>query len=178
VPSLQLIGDRFRQFHDLNALQDMGVEIVGRLAGCRDGTLMFSGALSNAAALSDLKMNRALAQMDAWAEQNGLDVAAKPRPFAPTRVAERPRLALDLAGNAISTIVWATGFQPDFSWLHLPVFDGRGRLRHESGIVGAGLYVLGLPFLRTRKSTLLDGVGDDARALARLVSDANGRKAA
>lgn len=178
VPSLQLSGDRSRRFLDLNALQNMGVEIAGRLVGCRNGTLMFSGSLANAAALSDLKMNRALAQIDAWAEQNGLGAAAPPRPFAPTRVPDRPRLALDIAGSAISTIVWATGFRPDYSWLHLPVFDGKGRLQHGGGIVAPGLYVLGLPFLRTRKSTLLDGVGDDARVLARHIAATTACKAA
>lgn len=178
VPSLQLVGDRSRRLLDLNALQGMGVEIVGRLVGCRETTLMFSGALANAAALSDLKMNRVLAQVDAWAEQRGMDLPEPPRRFVPTRVPDLPRLGLDTARGAISTIVWATGFEPDFSWLHLPVFDGKGRLRHEGGIVAPGLYALGLPFLRTRKSTLLDGVGDDARVLAGHIAATTVRKAA
>ena len=101
-----------------------------------------------------------------------------PTRFAPTRLPTVPRLTLDLSGGAIGTIVWATGFTPDHSWLHLPVFDAKGRLLHNGGVVAPGLYALGLPFMRTRKSTLLDGVGDDARWLARHITAAADRKAA
>lgn len=178
VPSLQLVGDRTRQFLDLNTLQDMGVEIVGRLAGIRETTLMFSGTLANAASLSDLKMNRALTQMDTWAMETGLHLEQPPMRFAPTRLPTSPRLTLELSIGAIRTIVWATGFEPDYSWLHLPVFDAKGRLSHNGGIVAPGLYALGLPFMRTRKSTLLDGVGDDARWLARHITATADRAAA
>ncbi|WP_417211680.1 NAD(P)-binding domain-containing protein [Antarctobacter sp.] len=178
LPSLQLVGDRSRRFLDLNALQEMGVEVTGRLVGYRDGTLMFSGALANAAELSDLKMNRALAAIDGRAAQCRLDLTEPPRRFAPTSVPQTPRLALSLASGAISTIVWASGFQPEMSWVHLPVFDQRGRLRHDGGIVAPGLYALGLPFLRTRRSTFLDGVGDDARVLAQHIAETRGRRAA
>lgn len=178
VPSLQLVGDRTRQFLDLTALQDQGVEIVGRLAGLRDGRLLFTGALANAVALSDLKMNRALSHMDAWASAAGLTGVGAPERFAPTRLPDQPRLMLDISRRAIATIIWATGFEPDYSWLHLPVFDARGRLSHNGGIVAPGLYALGLPFMRTRKSTLLDGVGDDANWLAHHIAATSRRKAA
>lgn len=178
LPSLQLIGDRTRRFLDLNALQDMGVEITGRLVGCRDETLLFSGALANTVALSDLKMNRALLVIDNWASDSGESLPEPPRRFAPTRVPDSPWLSLSLAGGAISTIVWASGFRPDMSWLHVPVFDRKGRLKHEGGIVAPGLYVLGLPFLRTRKSTFLDGVGDDAHVLTRHIAETRVRQAA
>ena len=77
-----------------------------------------------------------------------------------------PPLSMDLDG--IRTIVWATGYRPDYSWLDLPVLDRKGRIRHDGGVVAEspGVYVLGLPFLRRRKSTLIDGVGDDARFLS------------
>ena len=166
VPSLQLIGDNTRRFLDLNELQQMGVEVVGRLVGCRDDKMLFSGALANAVELSDLKMNRALTVIDDWIAQSGLDFPQPPQRFGPTVVPASPRLTLSLANDGISTIVWAAGFQPDMSWLHLPVFDEKGRLKHEGGVVAPGLYAIGLPFLRTRKSTFLDGVGNDARALA------------
>ena len=178
VPSLQLVGDPARQFLDLNTLQDMGVEIVGRLAGIRGSWLMFSGALANAASLSDLKMNRALSQMDAWAMKAGLQLAEPPVRFAPTVLPTLPRLTLDVSGGEIKTIVWATGFEPDYSWLHLPVCDAKGRLSHVGGVVAPGLYALGLPFMRSRKSTLLDGVGDDARWLAHHIAKKSERQAA
>lgn len=166
VPSLQLVGDRSSRFLDLNRLQDSGVEIVGRLSGLRDGVALFSGGLANAAMLSDLKMTRALEGFDLWADETGLPDLPAPERFAPTRVPAAPRLTLDLAGGRISNIIWATGFRPDFSWLDLPVFDAKGRIIHHKGCVAPGLYVLGLPFLRTRKSSLIDGVGPDAEALA------------
>lgn len=178
LPSLQLIGDRSCRFLDLNALQRMGVEVVGRLVGYRDDELLFSGALAHAAEMSDLKMNRTLAVIDGWAQQSGLNLEEPPRRFAPTWVPKNPRLTLSVAKGAISTIVWASGFQPSMSWLHMPVFDERGRLRHEGGIVAPGLYVLGLQFLRTRKSTFLDGVGEDARMLAQSLVKTSGRLAA
>jgi putative flavoprotein involved in K+ transport len=64
-------------------------------------------------------------------------------------------------------VVWATGFRPDFSWLDVAVLDRKGFLRHEGGVTSSpGLYAMGMPFLRRRKSTLIDGAGDDARELS------------
>jgi putative flavoprotein involved in K+ transport len=166
VPSLQLTGNDEGRMLDLNALTALGVRLAGRLAGLRDGKALFSGALANQAALSDLKMNRLLDAIDAWAESNGID-APPPERFAPTRIDASPPLALDLARGGIRTVLWATGFRPDYSWLDVPVLDRKGRLRHAGGVVDApGLYVIGLPFLRRRKSALIDGAGEDARALA------------
>jgi putative flavoprotein involved in K+ transport len=63
-------------------------------------------------------------------------------------------------------VVWATGFRPDYSWLHAPVFDRKGELKHDRGVVDApGLYVLGLPYLRRRKSSFMHGAEDDVREL-------------
>jgi len=164
VPSPQLIGTRERRTLDLNALMKQGVEVVGRLAGVRDGKAQFSGSLANACALADLKMKRLLAAIDRWADAKGI-VAGPAEGFAPT-VIGKPRLGLTLSSGEVRTILWATGFRPDFSWLALPVFDRKGRLRHSAGVVDApGLYVLGLPFLRRRKSSFIHGAGDDVREL-------------
>jgi putative flavoprotein involved in K+ transport len=74
------------------------------------------------------------------------------------------RLQLDLGRGEIRTIVWATGFRPDYGWLDVPVTDTKGQLRHEGGVVDSpGLYALGLPVLRRRKSTFIYGIEDDAR---------------
>jgi len=151
-----------------SALTAIGVRLAGRLAGIRDGTALFSGSLANQAALSDLKMNRLLDAIDAWARQNGLDgEVPSPERFAPTRIDPSPLLSLDLRRGGIRTVLWATGFRPDHSWLDLPVFDRKGRLRHEGGVLDApGLYLMGAPFQRRRKSALIDGAGDDARELS------------
>jgi putative flavoprotein involved in K+ transport len=74
------------------------------------------------------------------------------------------RLTLDLGSGEIRTVLWCTGFHPDYSWLHVPVVDAKGQLRHDGGVVDApGLYALGLPVLRRRKSTFIHGAEDDAR---------------
>jgi len=168
VPSLQLAGTPGRTTLDLNALTGIGVKMVGRLAGVNDGKVQFSGSLRNLCAMSDLKMNRLLDLIDEWASENGLDGEVEPsHRLAPTEVEASPSLGMDLTKAGIRTIVWATGFRPDYSWLEVPVFDRKGRVRHDGGIVESpGLYLMGLQFLRRRKSALIDGAGDDARDLS------------
>jgi putative flavoprotein involved in K+ transport len=167
VPSLQLTGSPTRATLDLNALTERGVRLVGRLAGIVDGRAQFSGSLRNMCALSDLKMARLLDTLDSWATAHGLDEEVEgPERLPPTEVPESPLLELDLASGGIRSILWATGFRPDYSWLEVPVLDRKGRLRHEGGVVASpGLYVMGLQFLRRRKSALIDGAGGDAREL-------------
>ncbi len=169
VPSLQLAGTPDHLTLDLNALTDIGVKLVGRIAGItEDGKAQFAGSLRNMCALSDLKMGRLLDLIDEWARASGLDgTVAPPHRLPPTRVEHAPPLGLDLAESGIKTIIWATGYRPDFSWLELPVLDRKGRVRHDGGIVCLpGVYLMGAPFLRRRKSTLIDGAGDDARDLS------------
>ena len=168
VPSPQLIGTPERRTLDLNALVDRGVRLVGRIAGVRDGVAQFSGSLRNVCQLADLKLGRLLAGIDQWASRTGkADEVPAPERFEPTRVASSPCLSLDLRSGEIRTIVWATGFRPDHSWLQVPAFDRRGRLRHDGGVVETpGIYLMGLPFLRRRKSSFIHGAEDDARELA------------
>lgn len=166
VPSLQLAGYPDRRMVDLNALGALGVRLAGRLCG-RDGNrLLFSGSLHNLARLADLKMNRLLGRLDDWATHCAADTEP-PERFEPTRLPASPMLSLDLARGEIRTIIWATGYRPDRSWLHVPVLDRKGRIRHDGGVVESpGLYLMGEPFMRRRKSALIDGAGDDARELS------------
>jgi putative flavoprotein involved in K+ transport len=161
LPSPQLAGTPERATLDLNALTSMGVELIGRWAAVRDGRALFSGGLRNMFSLADLKLNRLLGTFDEWAMRDDLGT---PERFEPTRVPGSARLQLDLNGGEIRTIVWATGFRPDYRWLEVPVIDAKGQLRHEGGVVDSpGLYALGLPVLRRRKSTFIYGIEDDAR---------------
>lgn len=180
APSLQLIGDPNKSTLDLNSLQSAGVEMVGRFAGIRDDHMQFSGGLANACTMADLKMNRLLDMIDAWVIDNGLEHGIAPaHRFEPTRAPANPRLELDLAQGQIRTIIWATGYRPDYSWLHVPVLDAKGQLRHHGGCVDApGLYAMGLPFMRRRKSTLIDGAGCDAQELADIMTSRGARMAA
>jgi putative flavoprotein involved in K+ transport len=167
LPSPQLVGTPERRTLDLNALTAAGVELVGRLAGVRDGQALFSGGLRNQFALADLKMNRLLTTFDDWARVHGRDGDVDlPERLEPTRAPSSSRLTLDLRKGEIRSIIWATGFRPDYSWLDVPVVDHKGHLRHNGGVVDApGLYVLGLPVLRRRKSSFIHGAEDDAREL-------------
>ena len=167
LPSPQLVGTPERSALDLNALTALGVELVGRLAMVRDGRALFSGGLRNVFSLADLKMNRLLDTFDEWALISGRDdeFGAPERP-APTSAPAAPRLQADLRSGDIRAVIWATGFRPDYGWLDVPVVDAKGHLRHEGGVVDApGLYALGLPMLRRRRSTFICGIEDDARAV-------------
>ncbi|HEY1874765.1 MAG TPA: NAD(P)-binding domain-containing protein [Steroidobacteraceae bacterium] len=165
LPSPQLIGTPERTTLDLNVLRAAGVEIVGRLAAIRDGRALFSGGLRNQFALADLKMQRLLDTFDAWGGNSTLDVeVGPPHRFEPTCAPDSPRLSLDLRSGEIRSIVWATGFRPDYRWLEVPVLNRKGELRHDGGVVDApGMYAIGLPVLRRRKSTFIIGAEDDAR---------------
>jgi len=166
--SLQLAGYPDRRMTDLNSLSSIGVKLVGRLAGIVGGNAQFSGSLRNVCALADLKMSRLLGTIDEWASTNGLDAKmSPPHRFEPTGVEASPPLVIDLRSGDIRTIIWATGYRPNYSWLEVPLFDHKGYVRHDGGIVQSpGMYIMGMPFLRRRKSTLIDGAGDDARDLS------------
>jgi putative flavoprotein involved in K+ transport len=180
LPSMQLVGSDDRRTVDLNSLTDIGVRLVGRLAGIKDGKAQFAGSLHNMCALSDLKMHRLLDTIDAWAANHGCDNEVDPpQRFEPTRVAASPPLSLDLQNGAIRTIVWATGYRSDYAWLDVPIFDHRGRVRHDGGVVESpGMYMIGMPVLRCRRSSFIDGAGNDAHYLsAHLASYLDSRNA-
>jgi len=162
VPSPQLVGTPDREDLDLNALTARGATLVGRLGAVQDGKASFSGSLRNVCNLADLKLKRLLNTIDQWA---GLEPGPRPEP---TRVDDQPRVQIDLDAEGYETVLWATGFRSDYSWLHIPVTDRKGELRHDGGIVrqAPGLYRLGLNFLRRRKSSFIHGAEDDAREIA------------
>jgi len=182
VPSLQLAGTPDRSTLDLNALSDLGVALVGRFVGLAEGKAQFAGSLRNMCAMSDLKMGRLLETIDAWARDHDLDGEVEPpHRLPPTRVPDDPPLMMNL-GNCsksnIRTIIWATGYRPDYTWLEVPVLDHKGMIRHDGGITSSpGLYLMGAPFMRRRKSTLIDGAGDDARELADHLASTIGARA-
>ncbi len=167
TPSPQLVGTPERATLDLNALTDRGVRLVGRLSALRDGEALLSGSLANKCELADLKLGRLLDTFDEMAAERRLGDLGPPKRLAPTRVEMSPPLRLDLARGEIRTIIWATGFRPDYSWLDMPVLNHKGQIRHDGGIVTEfpGLYVIGLNFLRRRKSSFIHGAEDDARDL-------------
>ncbi len=164
LPSMQLVGSPERATVDLNHLSGLGVRLVGRLAAIRDGNALFSGSLRNVCALADLKLGRLLDTIDTWAVESGFDGQPPPERFPATEVPAAPPLTLDLRDGSIRTILWATGYRPDTSWLEVPVLDRKGRVIHDGGVTRhPGLYLIGMPFLRRRKSSLIVGSEPDAR---------------
>lgn len=166
LPSPQLHGGSDPV--DLNALQALGVTIVGRMVDVRNDKALFSGGLTGLVAGADLKMTRLLDQIDRWVQSERVEglLPDADRPL-PTGLPPSPPLERPLGKSGIKSVVWATGFRADLGWLGLPVFDARGRLKHQNGIIAMpGIYAIGLPILMRRRSHQISGVQGDAKELA------------
>ena len=162
--SVQLVGSQNRMSLDLNALSASGVELVGRLMLVSGTVAQCSGALASLTANADLKQARLLQRIDDFISEHGLsgEVPAPDRP-PPTELGAVPT---QVGLERFTTVIWATGYRPSYSWLDPAAFDRRGRVAHDGGVSPLpGLYVLGLPFMRRRRSNLIAGVGDDAAEL-------------
>jgi len=168
APSLQLVGGDHGETLDLNTLRSEGVELAGRLNGVADGRITFADDLAQTCREGDDALLRMLVRMDRWAVLHGIDRSIDP-PSRPDRIDTRNAVpSVDVGAGGISTILWATGYRPDNSYLDMDVVTASGEIAHDGGVVtGApGMYLMGLPLLRTRKSTYIDGVGADADALS------------
>lgn len=168
-PSLQLVGHPERRSIDLGVLRDGGVRVVGRTVGIERNVVHLQDDLATSTTASQNTLERLLKLIDAHPTATGL-----PPEQEPLRAIQLPPspASLDLKAENIRTVLWATGFRRDYSWLTVPVLDAAGEIIHRGGITPApGLYVLGLRFMRRRKSSFIDGVGGDAEALAERIAD-------
>jgi putative flavoprotein involved in K+ transport len=166
-PSLQLVGRPSGGNIDLGTLHDIGVQLTGRLIHIEGHRIGFADDLERTTAAADTRMRRVLAAIDDYVDLNGLgpEVLDGERiaPVSPAAAFER----LDLRDAGITTVLWATGFRRDYPWFQVPVLDASGEIRQRQGRTPApGLFVVGLRFQRRRNSSLIDGVGRDARAVA------------
>jgi putative flavoprotein involved in K+ transport len=166
-PSLQLVGRPDRATLDLPVLQERGVRLAGRVAGAESGRVFLADDLVAHTVAADARLARLLQKIDVFAARTGLEAEVGPaEPFRPFLWPAAAPSAIDLAAEGIRTVVWATGFRRAYPWLHVPVLDAQGEIRHEGGVTPSpGLYVIGLYFLRRRKSSFIDGVGRDAMDL-------------
>ncbi len=166
-PSLQLVGGPDGRSVDLATLQDAGVRITGRVTGIDGHHVDLADDLAHTTAAADQRMRRVLADIDREIKDSGLtDEVLAPEPIAPVRPAAALR-RLDLRDRKITTVVWATGHRRSYPWLHVPVLDRFGEIRHRRGVTPLpGLYVLGQRFQCTRSSDGIDGVGRDATFIA------------
>ncbi len=155
---------------DFRRLAARGINLVGRTESCSDGFLRFAPDLKRNIDNGDANFLSVLDEADAYVSETGLPLPEEPdaRTIGPDpECISQPRLSLDLGGAGISTIIWATGYGLEFSWLSLDVFDGRGWPRHRRGISAvAGLYFVGLPWLSRRGSSFIWGVWHDAKFIA------------
>ena len=155
---------------DLRAFARDGMELYGLLTGLDGETLLFEGNLRDNLDHADRIYNGINASIDRYIAQAG--IAAPPGSvyepvWQPTAERLTRRLRGESPSEAIGSVIWCIGFQPDFGWLDAPVFNGRGHPGHVRGVTAVtGLYFLGLPWLHTWGSGRFSGVARDAQYLA------------
>jgi putative flavoprotein involved in K+ transport len=169
-PSPQLVGHPRNRDLGLAEVCRQGVRLVGRLAAIEGTKVQFSGDLLQTTTSSHARMLRTFDRIDGFIESRRLDVpAAEPAVRTPF-LANSDALTLDLRREGIRSVVWATGYVRRYPWLKAPVLDGRGEIIHRGGVTAShGLFVLGLTFLRRRRSSFIDGCGLDADDLAPII---------
>ena len=155
---------------DFRHFAAQGVTLLGRVKAARDGALDLAPDLADSLASGDAAFAAFLDMADAHVARHGLDMPEEPaartvRPDPPCLV--EPLRRLDLRGAGIGSVIWATGYGCDFSWIDVPVLDASGEPVHRGGITDVpGLYFIGLQWLSKMNSSFLAGIGEDAARLA------------
>jgi putative flavoprotein involved in K+ transport len=164
-PSLQLVGRSDGRSRDLGVLQELGIRIAGRAKALCNGAMLFAEDLALTMEEADRRLARLLNRIDDFVETVGLTGEVAPAEPLRSIAIRHPVSRLDL--QDVSSVIWATGYRREYPWLKAPVLGPDGEIEHTGGVTARpGLYVLGLPFLRRRKSNFIGGVGDDASELA------------
>lgn len=157
---------------DLRKFAAEGMELFGVLEDYRDGEMRFAPNLRQSLDDADATYNRINASIDRYIAERGID-APPASVYSPVWAPPGERDSLDPQAAGIGSIIWSIGFRPDFSWLEVPVFNGRGYPGHERGVTSqAGLYFLGLPWLHTWGSGRFSGIARDAAYLADVIGEA------
>jgi putative flavoprotein involved in K+ transport len=154
---------------DLRRFAREGMQLFGRLERLEGSVLRFSADLAAKLDAADAVYNRINGSIDKYIAERGI-AAPEPSAYEPLWSPETPVTELDLAGSGITSVVWCIGFQPDFSWVEVPVFNGRSYPGHQRGVTAhKGLYFLGLPWLHTWGSGRFSGVARDAEYVVQRV---------
>ena len=155
---------------DFRRLAAQGITLLGRAELYKDGVVFFSDDLPENLARGDANYMSVLDEADAYVERNGLDLPEDPeaRRIDPDpECVTNPVLELNLAQAGITSIIWATGYTRDYSWLKIDAFDESGKPKHQRGVsTEPGIYFLGLPWQSRRGSSFIWGVWHDAKHLA------------
>jgi len=169
-PQVSGVG-RYGHTVSLQQLARQGAVILGRFLDIEDGTMILDDDAAANVRYADEFSQRQKDGVDAYLARNG--ITPQPLEHDPADVPDTqaacasPWRRLNLVDAQISTIIWATGFDGDFSWIRLPVLDAAGKPVHQQGISPVpGLYFIGLPWLRSRKSGLIYGIKEDAQFIA------------
>lgn len=168
--TIAVSGARGGHTVDFRDLAAAGITLVGRAERYENGALRFAPDLAARIAEGDANYLSLLDEADAYIAREGLDFPEEPeaRKLGPLPACvTQPLPALNLKEAGVASIVWATGYELDFSWIKLDGFDGKGPPRHKRGVSELpGLYFLGLPWLSRRASAFIWGVWHDAAYLA------------
>lgn len=155
---------------DFRKFAARGMTLVGRTREFREGALHFAPDLARNIAAGDANYLSVLNEADAFAARNGMDLPLEPEAHQigpDPGCLTHPVLELNLTQAGISSIIWATGFSVDYSWLQVDAFDAKGKPKHQRGVSPErGIYFLGLPWLSRRGSSFIWGVWHDAKFLA------------
>ena len=161
---------------DLRAFALQGMRLYGRLTAVEAGRLSFAPTLEEYLDHADSVMESIKTDIDRYIGSAGIDAPTETR-YKPVWRPETEPDALDLAAEGISSVVWATGFRPDYRWVEVGVFDGRGYPTHRAGETDVpGLYFLGLPWLTTWGSGRFAGIARDAERIGALAADRAGSR--
>jgi putative flavoprotein involved in K+ transport len=170
-PAARLLGNPQATGHDggrdlhFRVLHDMGVELLGRYAGAEGSKLQFADDLAASVDFGDARLADLLKFVEASCVAKGTKAPTFEMP-PPLRI--KTRTELDIARDGIGTVIWTSGYRPDYGWVKLPVFDGMGFPVQVDGCSTVpGLYFMGVHWMRKNKSSILLGVGEDAEVVAR-----------
>jgi putative flavoprotein involved in K+ transport len=168
--TIAVSGARGGETIDFRRLAAQGMVLVGMTGAYTQGKLTFSDDLARNLDRGDRNYLSLLDEADAFVTRNGLNLPQEPEARIPGPVVDcvtSPLRELDLAEAGVTTIVWATGFSSDYSWLKVGAFDEAGRPKHQRGVSAEkGVYFLGLPWLSGRGSSFIWGVWHDAKHVA------------
>lgn len=156
-----------------------GMVLHGRLKDVADGAMIFGDDLAANLDAADATYNRIREGIDAYLAEQGIAAPEDP-PYVPVwhPAPGEGGGALDLAAAGIASVIWATGFRPNFTWVEVPVFDGRGYPTHKRGVSSVpGLCFLGLPWLHTWGSGRFSGIARDAAFIVQSLVDARAESA-
>ena len=168
--TIAVSGAHGGQTVDFRKLAAKGMVLLGKTSGFDHGTMRFASDLATNIAKGDADYLSVLGEADAFVARTGLNLPPEPQAHIigpDPDCLTNPILSLDLAQAGITTIIWATGFERDYTWLNVNAFDGNGRPKHQRGVsTEPGIYFLGLPYQSRRGSSFIWGVWHDAKHVA------------